>query len=109
MSYSPSRVRHMPARALHSAGRLTGVALLAAAGLGLAGQALAGRPLSTDDPNTADTGTCQVELWTERSRGWPMAARCWRRPAGWRRAWSWVSNTAGPARGRTCAPAPAWA
>lgn len=69
MSYSPSRVRHMPARALHSAGRLTGVALLAVAGLGLAGQALAGRPLSTDDPNTADTGTCQVELWTERSRG----------------------------------------
>lgn len=37
--------------------------------LAAASGAHAGRPLGTDDANSADAGTCQVEAWAERSRG----------------------------------------
>ena len=30
--------------------------------------AQAGRPLASDDASTADSGTCQIEAWTERAR-----------------------------------------
>ena len=68
MSLKPTPIHRRPARPGRLAEPRPGAALLAAAGILLAGSALAGRPLSTDDPNTADAGTCQVELWTERSR-----------------------------------------
>ncbi len=69
MTFNLHPLHRQPARPTRLAEPRPGAALLASAGLLLAGSALAGRPLSTDDPNTADAGTCQVELWTERSRG----------------------------------------
>jgi hypothetical protein len=44
------------------------LALIALALMSLAPLAQAGRPLASDDPSTADFGSCQVEVWGERTR-----------------------------------------
>jgi hypothetical protein len=49
---------------LNPARMAVALALCAAAGL-----AEAGRPLETDDAGVAETGTCQIETWRERGKG----------------------------------------